>query len=168
MTSYKSTIRVFSGITGTVTTSFSSAKAAGFTGHGGLTYNSLNADVIEGNNDDDPIYVYSGITSAVKTSFSIPKPAISFTGLAYDSAGNFLPNDQRCVYVHSGVTGTVTMSFSTPGGDWEGLTYWRSPPQQTDLETLTSGVFSVWRGAIKDDKVWRISGVGGETFSTVR
>jgi len=132
MTSYKSTIRLFSGITGTVTTSFSSAKAAGFTGHRGLTYDSLNGDVIEGNNDDDSIYVYSGITSTVKTSFSIPNPAIWFTALAYDNVNaNLLSADQNSVYIHSGVTGTVTTSFSTPGARWEGLTYWRSPPGWT-------------------------------------
>ena len=107
-------IYIHSGVTSTITTSFSSPSM----GPNGLAYDGAN--LISSDYFVSSVYIHTGVTSTITTSFS--SPGLFPTGLAYDGANLIscdLTNDS--IYIHTGVTSTITTSFSSPSTTPRGL-----------------------------------------------
>jgi len=114
-------IYIHSGITSTVTTSFSSPASApqGLTFSGGVPtrrYGNLVSAAA------GKVYIHVGVTSTITTSFNIPSSGE--IGITVDTSGNLISAraGDETVRIHAGITSTVTTSFSTPGGDVRGIT----------------------------------------------
>lgn len=109
-----SKVYVHSGITSTVTDSFSSPGGSpsglSMDGAGNLVFKAF---------DNATIFVMSGISGTVQTSFSaVGDNSGRGVGLSLTTSGNLLRNQQSgdtlsgVVYTHSGITATISSSFS--------------------------------------------------------
>ena len=114
------TIYIHSGISSTITTSFSSPDGS----PKGITVDPNTGNLISIGDTTDKIYVHDGISSTTTNNFSTPSS--NPLGLTIDpNTGNLISIDQSTnpgkIYVHSGISSTTT-SFDSPGNFPRGLT----------------------------------------------
>ena len=111
------TIYIHDGISGTITTSFSTPNNQPQDLTIDANGNLISMDLIE-----QSVYIHDGITSTVTTSFSTPNNEPR--GMTLDSSGNLITSDsvEDSIYIHDGITDTITTSFSSPNGAPKGLT----------------------------------------------
>jgi len=126
-------IYIHSGITSTVTTSFSFPVLVGM-GTQGLTFDGgaptrRFGNLLSIDESVESIHVHDGVTSTITTSFSIPGFGTESgpVTITVDASGNLISaraqeSRQGTVRIHAGITDTVTTSFSTPFNNCRGIT----------------------------------------------
>jgi len=126
-------IYIHSGITSTVTTSFSGPDLIGF-GPQGLTFDGGKptrryGNLVSADESMETIYIHDGVTSTITTSFSMPEAGTESgpVTITVDASGNLISaraQESRpgSVRIHAGITSTVTTSFSTPFSNCRGIT----------------------------------------------
>ena len=123
-------IYIHSGITSTITTSFSSPWIIGL-GPQALTFDGgvptrRSGNLINASESSESVFIHVGVTSTITTSFSMPDLADwGPIAITVDASGNLISaraEGFKTVRIHAGITNTVTTSFSTPASNCRGIT----------------------------------------------
>lgn len=109
----------FSGITSTVTDSFSATEAT------------IQATSIDGSGNiltaenNLTVYIYSGFSNTVSSSFDLTQTTTP-AALSIDPSGNLVVSEHSAsstIWIHSGVTATVTSSFDADSSNNAGIAF---------------------------------------------